>query len=105
MGVHMMKSPRLLSAVVLCVAVFSVTISVAHAQDFAFGRVAALNHFENQGFFAEVQTASDRVTVQMSEELWNQLDLGDTLVLRGEAWFLLHKGIGEGSAGSGEKSK
>ncbi len=96
-----MKSLRLLSAVVLCVAVFTATISVGHAEDFVIGRVVALNHFESQGYFAEVQTAAERITVQMSEDLWSQLDLNDTLVLRGETWSLLHKGIGEGFVGSG----
>ncbi len=90
-----MKSLRLLSTVVLCVAVFAATISMAHAEDFVVGRVVALNHYLSQGYFAEVQTTSDRVTVQMSEEQWGQLDLGDTLVLRGESWSLLHKGVGE----------
>lgn len=90
-----MKSLRLLSTVVLCVAVFAATISMAHAEDFITGRVVALNHFIGQGFFAEVQTTTDRVTVLMSEEQWGALDMGDTLVLRGESWSLLHKGIGE----------
>ncbi len=93
----MMKSLRLLSAVVLCVAVFSVTISVAHAEDFVIGRVVALNYFQSQGYFVEVQTITDRVLAQISEDLWGRLDHGDTLVLRGETWSLLHKGFGEGN--------
>jgi hypothetical protein len=94
-----MKSFRLLSAVVLCVAIFAATATVARADEFVVGRVVALNYFESQGYYAEVQIASDRLTVPVSEELFNQLDLGDTLVLRGEAWSLLHKGFGELSGG------
>jgi len=94
-----MKSFRVLSAAVLCVAIFAATAAVARADDFVVGRVVALNQFENQGYFAEVQVASDRITVQMSQELFTQLDLGDTLVLRGESWSLLHKGFGEFSGG------
>ncbi len=93
-----MKSLRLLSAVVLCVAVFSVTISVAHAEDFVIGRVVALNYFQNQGYFVEVQITTDHIVAQISEDLWGRLDMGDTLVLRGETWSLLHKGFGEGYA-------
>ena len=98
----MMKSLRLLSAVVVCVAMVAVTISVSHADDFVVGKVVALNHFESQGYFAEVQLTSDRITVQMSEDLWGQLDLGDTLVLRGEEWSLLHKGLIAGSVEQGK---
>jgi len=98
-----MKSFRVLSAVVLCVAIFAATAAVARADDFVVGRVVALNHVENQGYFAEVQTAADRITVPMSEEVFTQLDLGDTLVLRGEAWSLLHKGFGE--VGGGDRTR
>ena len=94
-----MKSFRVLSAVVLCVAIFAAATTVARADDFLVGRVVALNYFEGQGYFAEVQVASDRIVVPMSEDLFTQLDLGDTVVLRGEAWSLLHKGFGELAGG------
>ena len=94
-----MKSFRVLSAVVLCVAIVAATATVARADEFVIGRVVALNYFELQGYFAEVQISSDRLTVPVSEELFNRLDLGDTLVLRGEDWSLLHKGFGESSGG------
>lgn len=93
--VYGMKSFRVLSAVVLCLAIFAATATVARADDFVVGRVVALNYFEGQGYFAEVQVASDRITVPMSEELFRVLDPGDTVVLRGESWSLLHKGFGE----------
>lgn len=94
-----MKSFRVLSAVVLCMAIVAATATVARADEFVIGRVVALNYFELQGYFAEVQISSDRLTVPVSEELFNRLDLGDTLVLRGEEWSLLHKGFGELSGG------
>lgn len=96
---------RLVSAVVLCVAIVAATSSVARADDFVIGRVVALYQFESQGYFAEVQLTTDRVVVPLSQELYDQLEVGDTLVQRGADWSLLHKGFSEWSVGSGEKAK
>lgn len=96
-----MKSLRLLSAIALCLAILAVTSSVARADSFVVGRVVQLVNFPGLGYSVMVQTTTDRIEVQIAEDLFNTLEIGDTVVLRGETWSLLHKGIGEGSVGTG----
>lgn len=93
----------MLLAVVLCVGIFAATSAVARADDFMVGRVAQLSHFPGQAYFVKVQTTTDRLEVQISHELYESLGIGDTVVLRGDTWSLLHKGLSEGSIGMGEK--
>jgi hypothetical protein len=95
---------RLLAAVVLAVALFAATVAVGHADEYVLGEVASLSHFVSQGYFVEIQSTSDRVRVQVSEELWNQLEVGDTMRLSGDTWSLLHKGPSEGATGTGDNA-
>lgn len=101
-----MKRTRLLAAVGLAVALFAATIAVGHADEsLIFGKVVALTHIEGQGYFVEVQTTSERPLVEVTEELWNQLDIGDTLRLSAGTLSLLHKGPAEPGVGAGERTK
>jgi hypothetical protein len=94
-----------LSAAVLAVALFAATAAVAHADEYFVGRVAALSYFPGQGYFVEISGAGPRETIQVSEELWNQLDIGDTMSQTGDTWSLLHKGPSEGAIGAGERTR
>ncbi len=84
----------ILAALVLAVAVVAANVAVAHADDYIFGQVAALNNFPSTGYFAEVLTAGGTLTIAVDEDLWNRLEVGDTLVKSGETWALLNKRIG-----------
>ena len=87
-----MKRMRIAAAVALAIALFGAMVAVAHAESYVLGIVENLIHIEDQGYLVEIQTTSDRVTVEVSEDLWNQLDIGDTMRFSGETWTLLHKG-------------
>ena len=89
-----MKRMRPVAVVVLAIALFGATVAVGHAEAYVLGQVAHLIHFEDQGYVVEIQTTSERITVEVSEELWNRLDIGDTMRLSGETWSLLRKGAG-----------
>jgi hypothetical protein len=65
-----MKRMRLEATVVLAIGLVGATVAVGHTQAYVLGQVAHLIHFEDQGYFVEVQTTSERITVEVSEELW-----------------------------------
>ncbi len=87
-----MKRMRIVALVVLATALVGAMVAVANAEAYVLGIVEHLIHFEDQAYVVEIQTTSDRITVEVSEEMWNQLDIGDTMRLSGETWSLLRKG-------------
>ena len=87
-----MRRIRPLATIVLAITLFGALVAVADADPYVLGIVENLIHIEGQGYFVEIQTTSDRNTVEVSEDLWNQLDIGDTMKLSGETWSLLRKG-------------
>ncbi len=88
----MKKRVPLLVALVLTVAFVAANVAVAHADDYLIVQVIALQHFNSTGFFAEVESAGQHFVIPVSEELWNRLDTGDTLVQSGDSWSLLYHG-------------
>jgi ABC-type Mn2+/Zn2+ transport system permease subunit len=78
----------------LVVAIFAANVAVAHADDYVFGQVAALNSFDVTSHSVDIMTAGGTVTIAVDEVFWNTLEVGDTLVKNGESWTLLNKRIG-----------
>ncbi len=78
----------------LVVALFAANVAVAHADDYVFGQVAALNSVDVSAFSVDVVTAGGTMTIAVDQDLWNSLEVGDTLVKAGESWTLLNKRIG-----------
>lgn len=87
-----MKVRASLLAVFLAAALVASNVAVAHADDYLIVRVISLNHVEGYGFYAEVLSAGQHFEIQVDQDFWNALDVGDTLVQSGDRWSLLSKG-------------
>ena len=80
-------------AIVLMVA-FSASPSIAQMTEpaqYDTGHVIALG-VSSGVYVVQVLTTGTNVTVTMSKELWEQLDIGDTVIRDAGGWHLLHKG-------------
>lgn len=80
-------------AIVLVVG-FSANPSIAQMTEpaqYDTGHVIALG-VSSGGYVVQVLTTGTNVTVTMSQELWEQLDIGDTMIRDADGWHLLHKG-------------
>ena len=55
-------------------------------------QVISLNHLEGGGDFVEALSAGQHFEIQVDQDFWNTLDVGDTPLQSGDNWSRLSKG-------------
>ncbi len=68
----------------------------AQDRDYDIGQIIGLFVSRASGYSVQVLTTGDNFTVSVSKDLFDQLDIGDTVVVNAEELQLVHKGHDQG---------
>jgi hypothetical protein len=70
--------------------------TTTNAQDYDIGQVIGLRVSSGSGYEVQVLTTGDNFTVSVSKELFDQLNIGDTVTVDSDGLQLIHTGRDQG---------